>query len=51
MEPVTYMMGLIDLIIGYIFWMRTRKSYWYDNVINVAVSKRLNSKYKEVIII
>jgi hypothetical protein len=42
MEPVTFMIGVFDMIVAYIFWMKTRKSYWFDNVLKVAVQKRID---------
>lgn len=49
MEPITFLIGVSDMIIAYIFWMRTTKSYGYDNVLSVAVNKRLDKELEEVI--
>lgn len=37
MEPVTYMIGVSDMIIAYVFWMRTTKYYTFDNVLQIPV--------------
>lgn len=44
MEPVTFMLGVIDMIIAYNFWMKTTKAYTYDNVLKAAVNKHLSAK-------
>ena len=48
MEPITFLIGVSDMIIGYIFWMRTTKSFGYDNVLSVAVGKKLDKELEEV---
>ena len=48
MEPITFLIGVSDMIIGYIFWMRTTKSFGYDNVLSVAVGKKLGKELDEV---
>lgn len=39
MEPITFLIGVSDMIIAYIFWMRTTKSFNFENVLAVAVNK------------
>lgn len=39
------------MILGYIFWMRTTKSYGYDNILTVAVNQHLDKKLEEVVLI
>ncbi len=48
MEPITFLIGVIDLMIAYGFWMRTTKSYKFENVLQVAVNKNLDKKLSEV---
>ncbi|KAM3145462.1 hypothetical protein pb186bvf_002506 [Paramecium bursaria] len=47
MEPITYMIGIFDLIIAYIFWMRTTKAYSFENVLKVAISKHIDDQLEQ----
>ncbi|CAD8122088.1 unnamed protein product [Paramecium sonneborni] len=47
MEPVTFMLGVTDMIIAYQFWMKTTKAYTFGNVLQNAVNKHLNKKLSE----
>lgn len=47
MEPVTFMLGVTDMIIAYQFWMKTTKAYTFGNVLQNAVNKHLDKKLSE----
>jgi hypothetical protein len=51
MEPITFLIGVVDLMIAYSFWMRTTKSYKFENVLDVAVNKHMDKRLNEVGII
>lgn len=48
MEPITFMLGVTDMIIAYQFWMRTTKQYTFDNVLESAVNRKLDGKLQQI---
>jgi len=47
MEPITNLMGILDVIIAYSFWMSTNKSYSYHNIGQNYIESRRHKAYKK----
>lgn len=47
MEPITNLMGILDVIIAYSFWMTTNKSYSYHNIGQNYIESRRRKAYKK----
>jgi len=48
MEPMTNLLGILDVIIAYGFWMATNKSYSYANIGKNYIEKKRERFYKKV---
>ena len=46
MEPITCLLGVMDLIIPYYFWLRHEKDYSFETIKEVSIEKKANRAYK-----
>lgn len=44
MEPITCLLGVLDMIIAYVFWLRSDRDYSFEGMKEHYVLKRLRSK-------
>lgn len=44
MEPITCLLGVLDMIIAYVFWLRSDRDYSFEGMKEHYVIKRLRSK-------
>lgn len=49
MEPITCLLGVIDLIIPYFFWLKTQKEYNYENLKESMVNGRKMKGIRDII--
>jgi len=47
MEPITCLLGVVDLIIPYYFWLRHQKDYSFETVKEVIMEKKQARAYKK----
>lgn len=48
MEPITCLLGILDIIIAYTFWMTSNKDYDFSAIVNLFIENRESKELKKI---